>query len=196
MDLENHIMWKLMNFLNCKCVVSAHWLNSTRQDQPSFNGNPVEENENVSLARFAKLFELNLFPRKLLGATTLDWVSEWILTWNLMKLPDLSVMVVICQVGNSAPSRLESKKYPRWRRPKVVEELNQDKLYLRPPLSAAPSPPLRIWMKSIVLPTIPCFRALRISTGTSQEWEEADQRWEALLTEVFLLFLARGRIIV
>ena len=133
--------------------------------------------------------------RKLIWATTVDWVSEWILNWNLMKLPDLSVMIVICKVGNSTPRLLESKKCPRWRRQKVLGELDQDKLFLRPHSLAARSPPPRISMKLIGLPTIRCSRAPRISTGTSQEWEEADPRWEDPSTEVYLLSLAPGRLI-
>ena len=72
---------------------------------------------------------------------------------------------------------------------------DQDKLFSRRPSLAAPSPPLRILMKLIALPTIRSFRALRISITTSQEWEEVDQRWEDPLTEVYLLFLAAGRML-
>ena len=36
-------------------------------ESTKFNGKSVEENENLSLARFAKLFDLNLFPRNNCG---------------------------------------------------------------------------------------------------------------------------------
>ena len=103
------------------------------------------------------------------------------------------VMTDICQLGNSVSKEPVSNNYRRWSRLKVQEELDQGRQYLRRPLSAAPSPPPRIWMKLIGLPTIQCSKALRISITTSQEWEEADQRWEDPLTEEYLVILVQGR---
>ena len=105
------------------------------------------------------------------------------------------VMTDICQLGNSVSNEPDSNNYRRWSRLKVQEELNPDKQYSKLLLSAAPSPPLKTWMKWIVSPTILSSRPLT-STGTSREWEEAGQKWEARWTEVFLLFLLGKKILI
>ena len=85
MDQKAHIMWKLRNFLTE--FVSAHWLKSAGLNQALINGNPVEETENLSLASFAKIFDLNLFPANL---SEQQLCPEWMLK---LKLDEIAVFV-------------------------------------------------------------------------------------------------------